>query len=218
MTRTNLARLAPPAGPRVFRLRAGPTLEHLLMPGEGGEVARLEVSTRDPIVVDEVVRIEISLGPMADEVELDGHVVSVSGSGDGAPDLVLVAFGPEQEPRVRYLRHVLEGRRDASARRYRRVPVDLDVRWRCGRARYASKLSDLSRGGAFIVSRCLPSIGDEVELEILADEPGALQFEAVVSWVRPRGQQTGFGVSFRLTDRTAAAALTDVVRRQERLS
>jgi Tfp pilus assembly protein PilZ len=186
----------------------------MLAPGEGNEVARLELSTRDPARMGEPIRVEISFGPMADEVELDGKVASVHGSDDGR-QTVIVAFGPDQGPRVEYLRHVLAGRRDASARRHRRIPVDLNVRWRYGRARYASKLSDLSRGGAFIVSQRLPRIGDEVEIEIFDDERRALQFEAVVSWVRPQ-RPMGFGVSFKLTDRSSAAALTDVVRRQER--
>jgi Tfp pilus assembly protein PilZ len=188
----------------------------MLVPGEGNEAARLELSTRDPVAIGDTLRVEISFGPMADEVELDGRVASLRTHDDGRPAVAIVAFGREQEPRVRYLRHVLAGKRDASARRHRRVPVDLDVRWRHGRANHASRLSDLSRGGAFIVSRSLPSIGDEVAVEILAEEAAVLQFEAVVSWVRPEGHQVGFGVSFRLTDRCAAAALTDVLRQQER--
>jgi Tfp pilus assembly protein PilZ len=201
---------------RVLRLRGDRSLEKRLLPAEAGEAGRLELDVRDPLIVGDGVRVEISFGPLADEVELDGTVVRVSKRQGASTPAVILAFGRDQGPQLRYLRHVLAGRRSASARRHRRVPVDFEVRWRRGRTHYASRLSDLSRGGAFIVSRALPRIGEEVAVEILADEPGVLQIDAVVSWVRQEGTTPGFGVNFKLTDRGAAAALGDIVRRRER--
>lgn len=218
MSRTSsvqLPRAGASSGPRILRLRGDEHLEQRLHPGQGSEAARLQVSSRETVELDEEVRIEISFGPLKDEVELDGRVAEVLPHADGRPPRVLIAFARDQAPRLRYVRQVLAGNRHATARSHRRVPVDLEVRWRLGRAHYASRISDLSRGGAFIISRCLPDVGSRVEVEILADDRSKLHFDAVVSWVRGKGGHTGFGVNFKLPSRDAAAALTDVVRQEE---
>lgn len=188
----------------------------MLKPAQASEAARLEVPSREPVERGEAVRIEISFGPLSDEVELDGRVEEIVTRPDGRPPLVVVVLAREHASRVRYVRQVLDGIRHASARAHRRVPVDMEVRWHCGRARHASRISDLSRGGAFILSREPPAVGSEVGVEIrISPHHRALSFSAVVSWVRGEGEDPGFGVSFRLQDRAAAAALTRVVKQHE---
>ena len=200
----------------VLRLRGDRALEERLRPAAAGEAGRLELSLRDPVILGDAMRIEISFGPLADEVELEGTVVGLQTSQHPGPRTVVLAFGRDQGPQLRYLRHVLAGRRSASARRYRRVPTDLAVRWRDGRTLHACKTSDLSRGGAFIVSRICPRVGEEVEVELVTEGASVLCLQAVVSWVRGDASSPGFGVSFKLTDRAAAAALDALVRRRER--
>ncbi len=184
-----------------------------LVEGRPNEAGRMRFASREVVEHGEPVDIEVSFGPMADEVVLHGSVCAVHPR-DGLAPLVEIAFPEREKHRVDYIRQILNGHREASARRHRRVPVDIDVRWRWGDARYASRVRDLSRGGAFIASRCLPQVGARVHVEL---RPGAsntppLLLGAVVSWVRQEGRVTGFGVHFKLQDRDTAARLQSVVR------
>jgi hypothetical protein len=214
-----LARVGADA-PRVLRLRADDRLVELLRSGPGLVDAHLEVPSRETVASGERVRVEISFGALADEVDLGGEVVAVRPAEDGKPNTVIIAIDRDDARRVAYVRQVLGGERNASARSHRRVPVDFVVRWRHGDARYTSRLRDISRGGAFIVSRALPEIGAELEVEIRCDDARAptLAVDAVVTWVRREGDPVGFGVSFRLPSREVAAELTRVVREREALA
>jgi hypothetical protein len=206
--------------PRVLRLRADDRLIELLRAGPGLIDPHLEVPSRETVVSGERVRVEISFGALADEVDLGGEVIAVRPAEGGKPSTVVIAIDRDDARRVAYVRQVLGGERNASARSHRRVPVDFVVRWRHGDARYTSRLRDISRGGAFIVSRALPEIGAELEVEIRCDDARAatLAVDAIVTWVRREGDPVGFGVCFRLPSREVAAELTRVVRECEALA
>jgi Tfp pilus assembly protein PilZ len=198
---------------RLLRMRADDRLKSALHPGSASEAARLHVSSRAAVTVGDRVAVEISFGPLADEIVLHGAVADVHPSTEGRSPRVVIALPRAEISRVRYVRSVLDGSREASARRDRRIPVDLAVTWRWGRAQYASRLRDLSRGGAFIASRCLPTVGAQVDVVITHDgHDHALKLPAIVSWVRAHGQDTGFGVHFRHQNRDEVARLTAVVR------
>ena len=202
---------------RVLRLRGDARLMSLLELGGQGAPARLRVPSRETVQTTEAVRVEISFGPLADEVELTGEVSSVEPGLNGAPPTVVITLRASEDDRVQYVHEVLTGTRSANARSHRRVPVDYEARWRWGQAQYASRIRDLSRGGAFIASRALPDVGSHVDVEIRPNDlDGPLQFDAVVSWVRKDGAHTGFGVHFKMRDRAAAARLGRMVREQER--
>ena len=95
------------------------------------------------------------------------------------------------------------------------MPCDLPVSWHwVGRSR-RTRVGDLSRGGAFILSEVHPEVGEAVTVAIEGEDTGRLEFEARVSWIRPAGSDPGFGVAFRLQSREAAAALQALVRAQE---
>ena len=66
-----------------------------------------------------------------------------------------------------------------------------------------------------MVSDRLPEVGSPLELEIDTEDTLPLGVEATVSWLRPRGERSGFGVMFKVPDRSVAARLSDVVRRLE---
>lgn len=162
------------------------------------------------------MRIEISFGALADEVELRGTVLSVREASTQRPRTVVIVLGIGEAERVAYVNAVLTGARDASARTHRRVPVDIDARWRWGAVRHASRIRDLSRGGAFVASRSLPDLGSLVDVEIRhGGIEQTLNFDAVVTWIRTDGDQRGFGVNFKLQNRDLAARLHDLVRTQE---
>ena len=201
---------------RLLRLRADDRLRAALHPGSATEAARLHVSSRAAVERGELVAVEVSFGPLADEVVLNGVVAEVqpSSSEDRSPRVVIALPRSEVE-RVRYVRAVLEGNREASARRDRRIAVDLPVTWRWGQAEYESRIRDLSRGGAFIASRCLPTVGARLDIEIGSGKAGAVSVPAVVTWVRTNGSESGFGVHFRHRSRDVAARITAVVREHE---
>jgi hypothetical protein len=205
--------------PRLLRLRADDRLVELLRAGPGLVDAHLEVPSRESVTSGERVRVEISFGALADEVELGGEVVAVRPAEGGKPSTVVIAIDRDDARRVAYVRQVLGGERNASARAHRRVPVDFVVRWRHGDARYTSRLRDISRGGAFIISRALPDIGSELEIEIRCDARApTLALDATVTWVRREGEPVGFGVCFHLANREIAAELSRVVREREALA
>lgn len=204
------------SGARLLRLRGDEQLTAMLTQDGPVDPGTLELSTRESVELGELVRVEISFGAMADEVELSG---TVSGVDRGERNRVRIRISSDHKDRVDYVRGVLSGLRPASARNHRRVPADLAARWRSGDGQFASRVRDLSRGGAFLESRTVPDVGSPVEVEIEAaaatGSPG-LVLSGVVSWVRQAGRDSGFGVCFKLRDREAAAALNRVVRWQER--
>ena len=203
--------------PRLLRLRADTELVRRLESGSGGDVSRLVVPTRESVDLGETIMVEVSFGPLADEVLLQGVVRELQSPDPGRPRAVTIGFPIDESERVRYLQQVLSGRRKASARRDRRVPVDFEVRWRWRELQYASRVRDLSRGGAFIASRWQPEVGAELDVELRPPSSDHLQVDAVVSWVRDAGTDPGFGVSFRIPDRATAARLTEFVRAEEAL-
>ena len=195
----------------MLRLRADERLASRFEDGGAGTGGRLVVKSREALSRCEPVRVEISFGPLADEIVLAGRVEDVEEQLMGAPRIT-IQIAAEHRDRANYVRKVLSGARPAQARNYRRVPTDLAASWRHDGQRVASRIRDISRGGAFLVSRDVPAVGTRVFVEI----SDGLQLEGVVSWVRDRGRESGFGVCFKLRDREVAAELQRVVREQDR--
>jgi hypothetical protein len=212
------------ASPRLLRLRADERCREMLRCDPDGRGAYIDVPSREPVAVGEPVRVEISFGALSDEVELHGRVVAIDPFVDHRPPRVVVRLRDEHVGRARYVRAVLSGDRPASARSHRRVPTDLSCRWSQGALQHTSRIRDLSRGGAFIMSTFFPEIGSRVRVgfdvgpdkadRTIAGDP--LRLEAIVSWVRADGRVPGFGVSFKLRDRHVAERLIRVVRSHER--
>ncbi|MGH1341149.1 MAG: PilZ domain-containing protein [Nannocystales bacterium] len=204
-----------PDGPRTLRVR-GAEVRGAFVEHGAHEAARLRLAIRESLVVGEAVSLEISFGPLVDEVTVDASVASIEVDAEGGTAQVVVSIALDELGRTTYVREVLTGTRDASTRRHRRVPVDIEVRWTWNGSRYASRARDLSRGGAFIESRVLPAIGSKVDVELrLPDEPATLALDGEVAWQRTRTGSLGFGVCFKLPDRGVAAQLQDAVRECE---
>lgn len=202
-------------GPRTLRVRGSEVAKAFVEHG-AHEAARLRLALRESLSVGEAVSLEISFGPMVDEVTVDASVASVEVDAEDGTAQVVVSIGLSERGRTTYVREVLTGTRSASTRRHRRVPVDIEVRWTWNGSRYASRARDLSRGGAFIESRVLPAIGAKVDVELrLPDEPSTLALDGEVTWLRTRTGTLGFGVCFKLPDRGVAARLQDAVRECE---
>lgn len=201
--------------PRVLRLRAGDAQGPVLESGLGIDAARVQIPTRELVEHGEAILVEMSFGPLVDPILLHGLVRNIEGGEPSRPARVTIGFPPSEAARVQYVRSVQSGDREASTRRDRRVPADFEVRWRWRESRYASRVRDISRGGAFIASRWQPEVGSRLGIELLPLPEVALHVDAVVSWVRDGGNDPGFGVNFRIPDRATASRLTEVVRAQE---
>lgn len=212
-SRLNLRAVAD--GPRTLRVRGSVVRDAFIEHG-AHEAARLRLPVRESLRVGEAVSLEISFGPMVDEVTVDASVAAIEVDADGGTAWVLVSIALSERGRTTYVREVLTGTRSASTRQHRRVPVDIEVRWTWNGSRYASRARDLSRGGAFIESRVLPAVGAQVDVELrLPDGPAALALDGKVAWLRTRTGTLGFGVRFKLPDRGVAAQLHDAVRECE---
>ncbi len=207
-----------PRTPRRLRLRADAQLAAMLAPGETpSECARLLAPSREAVAIGDRVRIEIGLGALVDEVELDGTVVELRARPEGLAPLVVIGIPPRHAAQLTYVQGVVKGDRPASARAHRRVPVDTMVHWRCGELLQSTRARDLSRGGAFILSHIQPHVGATVTIEIdgTATTP-ILRLAAVVSWIQRQGPEVGFGVRFLVRSRGEAERLQQLVRVHER--
>ena len=204
--------------PRTLRVR-GAEVGRAFVEHGPHEAARLRLALREPLAVGESVSLEVSFGPMVDEVTLEASVVSTEAVATEGSVQAVFSVALSQGGRTTYVREVLTGTRSASTRRHRRVPVSIEVRWTWNGSRYASRARDLSRGGAFIESRVLPAIGAKVEVELRLPEGEAdLALAGEVTWLRTEGGSVGFGVCFKLPDRGVAARLHDAVRECEIIS
>lgn len=203
-----------PRAPRRLRIRADHRLAERLGPPEAGdEIARLRIPCRETVAPGDRIVVEISFGPMVDEIELEGRVdVTIPGVAGAPPTLVLV-FDLRNRAQIDYVLGVLGGARSPSARAHRRIPVDVGVRWRAGELRQQTRARDLSRGGAFILSHLQPSIGSSIEVEFDGDDSAPiLRLAAVVSWIQRQGAAAGFGVRFQVRSRDEADLLQKLVR------
>lgn len=180
----------------------------------------LRVPSRESVSPGEQIRVEVSFGPMADEIVLRGTVEHTSARGERAP-LVVIRIEATHAARVRYVHEVLSQGREASARASRRVATDIQATWYGRRGSHATRLSDISKGGAFIRSRTPPATGTTISLElndsmVHEGREGPLALDASVAWVGRSQGQRGFGVRFRIVDRALAGRIAALVRWQER--
>ena len=204
---------------RVLRLQADERLAKMLVPGvRSSDAARLFVPSRESIAPGEVVRVEISFGPLADEIVLRGVVVGGTPRGDRAP-LIEIEIATDHGPRVRYIHVVLAHGRQATARASRRVVSQIQATWHWGLGSHAARIGDISKGGAFIRSGAPPSVGSVIALEIndsmIELHRGPLELESIVAWVGRSEGHRGFGVKFRVLDRALANRIAQLVRWHE---
>lgn len=208
---------------RLLRLQADERLTKLLeIDTSTSGTALLTIPSRETIEVGAEIRVEISFGPKADEITLRGLVERTTARGDRAP-LIAIRIDPDHAARVRYIHEVLSEGRQATARKSRRVVTDIQATWYWGLGSHATRLSDISKGGAFIRSGAPPSTGSAISLELndsMVDggHTGPLKLDAVVAWAGRSQGRRGFGVKFRIVDRVQAGRIAALVRWHERLA
>lgn len=208
---------------RLLRLQADERLATMLeVDASTSSAGLLTIPSRETIDVGAEIRVEISFGPMADEITLRGLVERITARGDRAP-LIAIRIDADHIARVRYIHEVLSEGRQATARKSRRVAADIQATWYWGLGSHATRLSDISKGGAFIRSGAPPSTGSAITLELndsMIDGGHAepLKLDAVVAWAGRSQGRRGFGVKFRILDRVQAGRITALVRWHERLA
>ncbi len=71
---------------------------------------------------------------------------------------------------------------DSDRRRYRRVPLRLGVTYRSPTLTVDAQTSNLSLGGAFVISSRFDPIGTEADVILTVPEADALQLRGRVAW------------------------------------
>lgn len=113
-----------PKSARRLRLRADQNFLSRLGPAiEPDEVARLRVPTREAVVLADRFIVELSFGPMVDEIEIDGEVVAIGPDPAGGPAVIDIAFDRRHKAQIDYVMQVLGGSRAATARADRKSVV-----------------------------------------------------------------------------------------------
>ena len=199
---------------RVLRLRAA-DLRHVTRLVSG--TYRIEVPTRDRVAVGDAVMIEVTLGPMEDEIGFDGVVLAIEPDHAARRLRVRIEVAPVDAPRLAFLLDVLRGARRGVPRRYRRIPVDVPARWLHGIRPSHGVCRTLSPGGAFVETGAPVPVGTHLELE-LRDDPrrGPIVIPGTVVWAGRLGDHLGFGFRSDQRGGPAGARLADLLRAWER--
>jgi hypothetical protein len=116
--------------------------------------------------------------------------------------------------KLQFLRQVGEGGLELTARRkHVRLPVMVEVRWRRQSETDFSvaALSEISEGGALLLSRNPPSKSEEVIVEIMP--PGSERPLEVLAVVRNTDNPDGVGLEFLARDMGGVHRLREVIRR-----
>ena len=107
-----------------------------------------------------------------------------------------------------------QGAIDLTARRrHVRLPVMVEVRWRRHNATDFSvaALSEISEGGALLLTRNPPAQGEEIIVEIMP--PGSERALEVLAVVRNTDNPDGVGLEFLARDMGGVHRLREVIRR-----
>lgn len=208
----------------MLRLQADERLAEMLrIGGRSSDAGMLLIPSREAIERGAVIRVEVSFGPLADEVVLQGVVKSTTARGDRAP-LIEIEILIAHAPRVRYIHEVLAHGRQASARASRRINSKIQATWYWGLGSHAARIGDISKGGAFICSGAPPSVGSAIGIELndsmvrarmVHADADPLKLDANVAWVGRSQGHRGFGVKFRILDRVLANRIAQLVRWHE---
>lgn len=116
--------------------------------------------------------------------------------------------------KLEFLRDVGSGAIDLTARRrHVRLPVMVEVRWRRQSSTdYAiAALSEISEGGALLLTRTPPTQGEDIIVEITP--PGSERALEVLAVVRNTNNPDGVGLEFLARDMGGVHRLREVIRR-----
>ncbi len=144
----------------------------------------------------EKVVVDIRIPSLRRPARLSGHVVTASTSGG-----LWIYFDSKSRASAEYLASLTDlNVNDRLSRAHCRYPASWDVRFHVDETGQqtpsrATRISDLSRGGAFVIDDDVPLVGTRVSLEI--GPPKMLyKVSGRVAWTGSVGNAQGFGVRF----------------------
>jgi Tfp pilus assembly protein PilZ len=181
-----------------------------------GENSTLTVFTTDAFEPGEEVLLEVSYGGLPGKIMVRGigrewHAarprlrVRAGGS---------VACAGTEWRKIEFLQQVAKGEIKLLARRrHVRLPVLVEVQWRQNgdRTRQTAALSELSEGGALLLTNNGLSVGTEIIIEITP--PGAALALEILAVVRNASNEEGLGLEFVARDMGGVHRLREVIRR-----
>lgn len=201
---------------RLLRLRVRSADEWRTLVDGGVAPGTLFVPTTDRVGDGEEVLVEVTAPALPNKVVFRGAVHSWR---PALPRLRVragasVHFADGEAHKRQFIDDALEGlRNDVPRRRHDRFPVTVEVRYRVGASVDAQpgELTEVSAGGAMLVTSTPLPLGEDVILEIVP--PGAaapMTLAAKVSYHTPSG---GTGLRFVSRDGDGARRLRELVRR-----
>ncbi|GEM_PF-1318684 len=216
-TSHSIPRVGPGAGPRVLRIRGDVALLRMIRPATSDSAgATFEVPSRASVQPGDPINVEVSFGPLADEVMLRGVVHRIVSREPGQAPILVIPVVRVHAHRIDYIQKVVNGLRIATARGHRRVATEIKARWWWGMTPHAVNITELSRGGTFITTPQLPNTGFIFDLEMRLDSRTTpLRLPSRVVWTQSTHDNAGFGVNFRITDILVANRLASLIRNQE---
>ena len=189
-------------------------LDAMEVPRGTTDGGRIELAWRGAREPGQIVLVEISFGPSADEIGLAGRILEVVDHPRRSIPIARIEFDASQRRRAAYVREVLSGMREATARAHRRYDLQIAGRWWRGARAEQQVFQQISRGGAFVPAVELPPIGAELPIELHDREQGAIRVPAQVMWVSRDPGRSGFGTRFRITRREVADAINRFLERE----
>ncbi len=180
----------------------------------------LFVATREPLPVGEAVVVEVRFPGLQDEVLLRGTVAFRQSARHSQKVRagVGVTLAAAERAKLTFLEAQARGEDvgPVSARRHRRLPIELGVSWRVKEERFQhhAMIDDIGAGGACLFGTDIPPAGSALVMEVVP--PGSvapLALEGRVAWSRPGADRPGFGVEFRCRDTGGLRLLKELVRR-----
>ncbi|MCH9683909.1 MAG: PilZ domain-containing protein [Deltaproteobacteria bacterium] len=116
--------------------------------------------------------------------------------------------------KLEFLQQVGSGDLQLTARRrHVRLPVMVEVHWRRqgNTESFIAALSEISEGGALLLTEQPPAVGEEVIVEIVP--PGSERALEVLATVRNTNNPDGVGLEFQARDMGGVHRLREVIRR-----
>ena len=116
--------------------------------------------------------------------------------------------------KIQFLKKVATGEVKLTARRrHVRLPVLVEIRWRRRGERdfKTAALSEISEGGALLLTQNRPDVDDEVIIEITP--PGSARPLEILAEVRNANNEDGVGLEFMARDMGGVHRLREVIRR-----